>query len=90
MADVTLHPSFPQNEIDLARENTKQILIQQRAQPNFLASERMAKVMFGDHPYSRISPTPASLDGMTPRHVRQTFTARDGAEQRSDAGGRRH
>ena len=65
LADVTLHPSFPQNEIDLARENTKQILIQQRAQPTFLASERMAKVMFGDHPYSRISPSPDSLDAMT-------------------------
>lgn len=65
MADVTLHPSFPQNEIDLARENTKQMLIQQRAQPNFLASERMAKVMFGDHPYARISPTSESLDAMS-------------------------
>lgn len=65
LADVTLRPSFPQNEIDLARENTKQILIQQRAQPNFLASERVAKVMFGDHPYARISPTSASLDAMS-------------------------
>ncbi|HVS21234.1 MAG TPA: insulinase family protein, partial [Pyrinomonadaceae bacterium] len=33
MADVTLRPAFPQSEIDLARENTKQLLIQQRAQP---------------------------------------------------------
>src|SRR5262249_7873588 len=65
IADVTLRPSFPQNEIDLARENTKQMLIQQRAQPNFLASERVAKVMFGQHPYARISPTPESLDAMT-------------------------
>jgi zinc protease len=65
MADVALRPSFPQNEIDLARENTKQFLIQQRAQPTFLASERLAQVMFGDHPYSRISPTPASLDAMS-------------------------
>lgn len=65
MADVTLKPSFPQNEIDLARENTKQILIQQRAQPTFLASERVAQVMFGDHPYARISPTPESLDAMS-------------------------
>ena len=70
MADVTLQPSFPQNEIDLARENTKQMLIQQRAQPNFLASERVAKVMFGEHPYARIAPTKESLDAMT----RQTFT----------------
>src|SRR5262249_40604372 len=65
IADVTLQPSFPQNEIDLARENTKQMLIQQRAQPNFLASERVAQVMFGQHPYARISPTPESLDAMT-------------------------
>ena len=65
LADVTLHASFPQNEIDLARENTKQLLIQQRAQPNFLASERMSQVMFGRHPYSRLSPTPETLDAMT-------------------------
>jgi predicted Zn-dependent peptidase len=65
MADIIQHPSFPESEFELARENTKQLLIQQRAQPNFLASERLSKVMFGDHPYSRISPTPNSLDAMT-------------------------
>jgi zinc protease len=65
MADVTLNPSFPQNEVDLARENTKQLLIQQRAQPTFLASERLSQVVFGEHPYSRLSPTPEMLDSMT-------------------------
>ncbi len=60
-----MSPSFPQNEIDLARENTKQLLIQQRAQPNFLASERLAQVMFGEHPYARVSPTPESLDALS-------------------------
>jgi zinc protease len=65
MADVTLRASFPQNEVDLARENTQQMLIQQRAQPNFLASERMAQVMFGEHPYSRVSPTAEMLDALT-------------------------
>jgi zinc protease len=64
MADVTLNPSFPQNEVDLARENTKQLLIQQRAQPTFLASERLSQVVFGKHPYSRLSPTPEMLDSM--------------------------
>src|SRR5213082_51125 len=62
LADVTLRSTFPKNEVDLARENTKQLLIQQRAQPNFLASERMAKVIFGAHPYSSISPTEEMLD----------------------------
>src|SRR6476659_7633191 len=65
IADVTLRSTFPQNEVDLARENTKQLLIQQRAQPGFLASERMAKVMFGNHPYSIISPTGEMLDALT-------------------------
>lgn len=65
IADVTLHATFPQNEVDLARENTQQMLIQQRAQPTFLASERMAQVMFGAHPYSRISPTSEMLDALT-------------------------
>jgi predicted Zn-dependent peptidase len=65
VADVTLRATFPQNEVDLARENTQQMLIQQRAQPTFLASERMAQVMFGAHPYSRISPTSEMLDALT-------------------------
>jgi zinc protease len=65
IADVTMRSTFPQNEVDLARENTKQLLIQQRAQPGFLASERMAKVMFGNHPYASISPTEEMLDALT-------------------------
>jgi zinc protease len=65
MADVSLRATFPQNEVDLARENTHQMLIQQRAQPTFLASERLAQVMFGAHPYSRVSPTPEMLDALT-------------------------
>src|ERR1041385_6571380 len=65
MADVTLRATFPQNEVDLARENTKQLLIQQRAQPSFLASERLAKVIFGAHPYATISPTAEMLDQLT-------------------------
>jgi zinc protease len=69
MADVTLNPSFPLNEVDLARENTKQLLIQQRAQPTFLASERLSQVVFGKHPYSRLSPTPEMLDLMTREHL---------------------
>jgi zinc protease len=65
IADVVLRSTFPQNEIDLTRENTKQMLIQQRAQPTFLVTERLSQVMFGAHPYARVSPTEAMLDAMT-------------------------
>ncbi len=62
MADVVLNPSFPENEVELAKQNTKESLRQQRAQPSFLASEMVSRVMFGDHPYSVVAPTPESID----------------------------
>jgi zinc protease len=62
MAEVTLEPSFPENEVELAKQNTKESLRQQRAQPSFLASEMVSRVMFGDHPYSVVAPTPESID----------------------------
>jgi len=62
MAEVILEPSFPENEVSLAKQNTKESLRQQRAQPSFLASEMVSRVMFGDHPYSGVAPTPESID----------------------------
>ena len=62
LAEVVLEPSFPENEVELAKQNTKEGLRQQRAQPSFLASEMVSRVMFGDHPYSVVAPTPESID----------------------------
>ena len=62
LADVTMHPSFPEHEVELVRQNSKESLKQQRAQPSFLAMEMVSKVMFGDHPYSVVAPTPESID----------------------------
>ena len=65
MAEVVLEPSFPEHEVELAKQNTKESLRQQRAQPSFLASEMVARVMFGEHPYSIVAPTPESIDRST-------------------------
>jgi zinc protease len=65
LADVALRPVFPPGEVDLARQNTKESLKQQRAQPSFLAGETVARVMFGDHPYHVTAPTPESVDATT-------------------------
>src|ERR1041384_7059750 len=62
LAEVALEPSFPENEVELAKQNTKESLRQQRAQPSFLASEMVSRVMFGEHPYSVVAPTPESID----------------------------
>src|SRR6185312_8264512 len=62
LADVALRPVFPENEVELTKQNTKESLKQQRAQPSFLATEMVARVMFGPHPYSVTAPTPESID----------------------------
>ena len=65
MADVLMNPSFPQAEIDRYKTRTRAGLMQNRSNPAFLAAERLNKVVFGEHPLSRVAPTPQSLDGLT-------------------------
>jgi zinc protease len=65
MADVTLRPSFPENEVELSKQNTIESLKQQRAQPSFLATEVVSRVMYGEHPYSVVAPTPESITATT-------------------------
>jgi zinc protease len=65
LADVALRPVFPENEVELTKQNTKESLKQQRAQPSFLATEMVARVMFGQHPYSVTAPTPEAIDATT-------------------------
>ncbi|HEV3471503.1 MAG TPA: pitrilysin family protein [Pyrinomonadaceae bacterium] len=65
LADVALRPTFPESELALVKANAQQNLIAQRAQPSFLATEALARVLFGEHPYAVVSPTPESIEAMT-------------------------
>ena len=65
LADVTLRPTFPESELALAKANAQQNLIAQRAQPSFLASEAVARVIFGQHPYAVVASTPESIEALT-------------------------
>lgn len=76
LADIALNPSFPENEVKLIKENTKESLKQQRAQPSFLASEMVSRIIFGEHPYSNIAPTLESLDGTTRQKIVDFHQAR--------------
>lgn len=66
MADVTLNPTFPVDELALAKANTKQGLLIQRSQPAFLSNERLSKVLYGnENPYSVVTTTPEAIDAIT-------------------------
>jgi zinc protease len=65
MADLVLHPSFPEDELELTKQNALQNLIAQRGQPSFLANEQLARVIYGEHPYSVVSATPESIEAIS-------------------------
>lgn len=64
-ADVLLNPTFPEAEFAGYKQRTRASLMQQRSNPDFLAQETANRVMFGDHPASRISFPVESLDKAT-------------------------
>jgi zinc protease len=67
VADVTLHPSFPADEIERQRVNRLGQLVQQRENANALAAKILATVLYGDaHPYGYTEVgTEASVKAMT-------------------------
>jgi predicted Zn-dependent peptidase len=62
VSDVARNAIFPAPELDLHKQNRKQTLMAQHAQPAFLANEEYRKVLFGDTPYGHVGPTAESID----------------------------
>jgi zinc protease len=63
--DVLLNPSFPADELDRLKQRLRISLRQQRTSAQFLASERFARAVFGEHPAGNVSATAVTLDALT-------------------------
>ncbi len=75
-ADMLLHPAFAPEEWDRFKARAKAGFVQQRTNPNFLASETFNRVVFGSHPASRVSSSAANLDAITPEALTGFHRAR--------------
>jgi zinc protease len=64
-SEILLAPAFSAEEWDRLKTRARAGLIQQRANPSFLANEQYLRAIYGDHPAGRVSATPASLDAIT-------------------------
>lgn len=62
LAEVLFRPTFPESELDLYKRNALENLKYQRSQPNFLANEQTARILYGSHPYATISPKAADFE----------------------------
>ncbi|MGD0543910.1 MAG: pitrilysin family protein [Candidatus Acidiferrales bacterium] len=76
LADILQNASFPDDEVSLAKKNLADSLQQQEADPSFLASRAVAKVLFGTSPYHVMSPTPESIAASTPADLRKIYAQR--------------
>ena len=64
--DVLLNPSFPADELERLKQRMRVTLRQQRTSAQFLASERFARAVFGDHPAGNVSAALGTIDSVTP------------------------
>ena len=65
VGEIVFRPTFPEDELSLYRRNTIEHLKFQRSQPNFLANEQTARILYGEHPYARISPSAADVEKLS-------------------------
>lgn len=81
VADVARNPLFPASEFPRIRANRLRSLAIARSQPQAIANERFLHALYGDHPYGRVYPTEAMLQGYTLEQVRAFHAANWGAQR---------
>ena len=61
VSDVVLRPDFRPSDLQRLKRQKAGELMELRSQPDFLASERLHRAVYGARPQGAISPTPESL-----------------------------
>ncbi len=63
LAEVARTPSFPGDEVQLAKANALQALKVSEATPGFRAERAMGEAIYGAHPYGHVQPSEAGING---------------------------
>ena len=64
-ADILMHPKFDEQELARYKARTRAGLEDQRGDPDFLATERYNKAIYGSHPASSTGVTKESIEKIT-------------------------
>jgi zinc protease len=62
VSELAQEAAFPAEELERERRQLLEGLRIERTTPSFLSSERLRRVLFGNHPYATISPTEAQVE----------------------------
>ncbi|MBV9295183.1 MAG: insulinase family protein, partial [Acidobacteriaceae bacterium] len=82
LADVARNASFPDDEVQLQKQNRLQTLRAERSQAGYVAREALSDALFGPHPYSHFGPTEqalAALNKAALQSFRDTYLAPNNA-----------
>ena len=79
VADVARNPKFPEAELTRLKADKLRELSIAKSQPQPLAQEKFRAVLYGDHPYGRLFPTEAMLQGFTNAQVKDFYDRNFGA-----------
>lgn len=63
VADLLRNPAFPETELPRVIANFERSLAVARSDPQSLAGEALARLVYGDHPFGRAFPQPGQLAG---------------------------
>lgn len=81
LADVVQRPALPASELPRLKADLARNVSLARSQPGGLAEERFAAALYPDHPYGRIFPTPAMIEGFSHDAVRKFHADHFGASR---------
>lgn len=79
VADVVRNPKFPESELPRLKVDSLRELSITRSQPQQMALEKFRGLLYPEHPYGRIFPTPEMLQGFAIADVRGFYDANYGA-----------
>ena len=79
VADVAMHPAFPESELARIKANRGRNLAVQLRQPGAMTLRSFRETMYPDHPYGRLFPTPEQLNGYSIDQIRAFYAANWGA-----------
>jgi zinc protease len=81
LADVLLHPRFPESELARLKNDSLRNIALQSSQPQTIAEIRFRKILYGDHPYGTVLPTEEDVKKLSLQDVKDYYSANFGAQR---------
>lgn len=79
LADVAQHPLFPESELPRLKNDALRQLSISKSVPQSMALERFRKILYGEHPYGTVFPTPESIEKANVGPIKKYYEGNFGA-----------